>query len=228
MAERNPYLKGKKILAVDDEEDILNTLVEALEEAHVDRAADYQTALKLIEREQLRPGHPGHHGGIRSQAVEKTVEKSIPTVMLTAHALSAETLLASIRKGAIFYLPKEKLAEIDTDPEPTARIHGIWPTTWNLLFDKLGDFFDEKFGPDWKKRTRSSGPSSAAPITSAKACRPGCRTTRRCFQKASDKFESIVFTGYPGRQRERDPWLSSRRTEDKNSVPINDRAILQG
>ncbi len=25
---------------------------------------------------------------------------------------------------------------------------------WKLLFDKLGDFFDERFGPDWKEKDR--------------------------------------------------------------------------
>ena len=46
MAEKKSYLKGLRILAVDDEEDILDTIAEALEKAHVDRAQDFKTALK--------------------------------------------------------------------------------------------------------------------------------------------------------------------------------------
>lgn len=154
MAERNPYLKGKKILAVDDEEDILSTLVEALEEAHVDRAADYESALKLIEENNYDLAILDIMGVYGLKLLEKTVEKSIPTVMLTAHALSADTLLASIRKGAIFYLPKEKLVEIDTILNQLLASMASGQPTWIMLFDMLGDFFDEKFGPDWKNKDK--------------------------------------------------------------------------
>ena len=86
--------------------------------------------------------------------LDKTVEKGIPTVMLTAHALNAETLLASVRKGAISYLPKEKLAEIDKILKELLAAHASGEPTWKLLFEKLGDFFNEKFGPDWKEKDK--------------------------------------------------------------------------
>ena len=46
------------------------------------------------------------------ELLEEAVAKGIPTVMLTAHAVNPETLMASIRKGAISYLPKAKLSEL--------------------------------------------------------------------------------------------------------------------
>lgn len=154
MAETNPYLKGKRILAVDDEADILDTLVEALEEAHVDRAVDYETAIKLINQKPYDLAILDIMGVYGLKLLESTVEKSIPTVMLTAHALSVETLLASIRKGAIFYLPKEKLAEIDQILNQLLEFMASGKPTWTLLFDMLGNFFDEKFGPDWKNKDK--------------------------------------------------------------------------
>ena len=42
------YLKGKKILIVDDEPDILETLKEMLDMCIVDSATDFETALKLL------------------------------------------------------------------------------------------------------------------------------------------------------------------------------------
>lgn len=152
MAENKNYLKGKRILAVDDEEDILDTLVEALEDAHVDRASDYHTALRLITQNNYDLAVLDIMGVDGLKLLEKTVAKSIPTVMLTAHALSAETLLASIRKGAIFYLPKEMLAEIEKVLNRLLQSMESGEPTWKLLFDMLGDFFNEKFGPDWKEK----------------------------------------------------------------------------
>jgi len=103
--------------------------------------------------------------------------------MLTAHALNAETLLASVRKGAISYLPKEKLAEIDQILNDLLAAQAAGEPTWKLLFEKLGDFFDENSVPAGKKRTKRSGPTSAAPIRSAKEFRPDLRGTRRLASK---------------------------------------------
>ena len=41
-------------------------------------------------------------------------QKNIPAVMLTAHALSPENLIASINKGARAYLPKERMIDIES------------------------------------------------------------------------------------------------------------------
>ena len=44
----NHVLMGKKILAVDDEADILDTLLEILDMCEVETAADFETAKKLL------------------------------------------------------------------------------------------------------------------------------------------------------------------------------------
>lgn len=50
MAEPNSYLKKKRILAVDDEEDILETIGDILEDSQVDRARDYKSASRRIRK----------------------------------------------------------------------------------------------------------------------------------------------------------------------------------
>jgi DNA-binding response OmpR family regulator len=154
MAQKKSYLKGKMILAVDDEEDILDTIAEALETARVDRAQDYRTAVRKIAEKQYDLAILDIMGVDGLKLLDKTVEKGIPTVMLTAHALSAETLLASIQKGAISYLPKESIAEIDKILEEVLAALESGEPTWKLLFEKLGDYFNEKFGPDWKEKDK--------------------------------------------------------------------------
>ena len=44
MADSKPHIQGKRILVVDDEQDILDTIAEILETAHVDRAGSYAAA----------------------------------------------------------------------------------------------------------------------------------------------------------------------------------------
>ena len=75
--------------------------------------------------------------------------------MLTAHAVNPETLMESIRKGAIAYLPKEKLVELDELLEKLLKAHETGEPPWKLLFDEIGGYFDERFGSDWKEKDKS-------------------------------------------------------------------------
>ena len=154
MSEKGSFLKGKHILAVDDEADILETIEEILEESEVDTARDYKSASQKIKGRKYDLAILDIMGVDGLQLLEETVGRQIPTVMLTAHAISPETLMESIQKGAISYLPKESLADLDIllNELLAAFHHGEPP--WKMLFDKLGDFFDERFGPDWKEKNR--------------------------------------------------------------------------
>jgi CheY-like chemotaxis protein len=154
MSEKESFLKGKHILAVDDEADVLETIEEILEESKVDTARDYNSASQKIKEGKYDLAILDIMGVDGLQLLAEAVQRQIPTVMLTAHAISPDTLMESIQKGAISYLPKESLADLDDllNDLLAAFHHGEPP--WKLLFDKLGDFFDERFGSDWKEKNR--------------------------------------------------------------------------
>jgi len=154
MSEKESFLKGKHILAVDDEADILETIEEILAESKVDAVRDYRSASQKIKERKYDLAILDIMGVDGLQLLAEAVQREIPTVMLTAHAISPDTLMESIQKGAISYLPKESLADLDSllNELLAAFHHGEPP--WKLLFDKLGDFFDERFGPDWKEKNR--------------------------------------------------------------------------
>ncbi len=154
MPEEKSYLEGKRILAVDDEEDVLDTIEEALETAHVEKAANYQTALEKINNTKYDLAILDIMGVDGLKLLERAVDRGIPSVMLTAHALNAETLLTSIRIGAIFYLPKEKLADLEDILNELLAAHDSGVATWKILFDELGDYFDKEFGPGWKEKNK--------------------------------------------------------------------------
>lgn len=154
MSEEKSYLKGIRILAVDDEKDVLDTIKDVLENSIVEVAIDYNGALEKIRDRKYDLAILDIMGVDGLKILEKTVEKNILTVMLTAHALNPTTLLASIAKGAISFLPKEKLAVLDQILNDIIKEHQNGKATWKLLFDELGEFFDEKFGPGWKEKEK--------------------------------------------------------------------------
>jgi len=152
MTEQTSYIKGKRILAVDDEEDILETIEDILDDAQVDRAMDYASASAKIRERKYDLAILDIMGVNGLKLLEEAVEKGIPAVMLTAHAVNPETLMESIRKGAISYLPKETLADLDEllNMLLGARDRGEPP--WRLLFERLGDYFDSRFGAKWQQK----------------------------------------------------------------------------
>ncbi len=150
MTETNSFLKGKHILAVDDEADVIETIEEILEDATVDVAKNYDTASKKIAQTRYDLAILDIMGVNGIQLLEECVKKNIPAIMLTANAMNPESLVESIKKGAISYLSKEHLSVIDAMITEllSAQIEG--KGTWELLFEKLGDFFDNRFGNNWK------------------------------------------------------------------------------
>jgi hypothetical protein len=86
------------------------------------------------------------------ELLKKSVSRGFPTVMLTAHALSPDSLKKSIRLGAVSFLPKEMIPELAFYLEDV--VLGEGRPVWKKLFDKLGEFFNRRFGPDWKEKDR--------------------------------------------------------------------------
>ena len=149
------FLAGKSILAVDDEVDILETIEDILEETKLDTAGTYESASKKIRKNTYDLVILDIMGVNGLQLLEESVARGFPTVMLTAHAINPDALMASIRKGAISYLPKESLADLDDLLDDILGAYERGEAPWKLLFDKLGAYFDERFGADWKKNDQA-------------------------------------------------------------------------
>lgn len=151
-------INGLRILAVDDEPDILETIVDVLDGATVDCAKSYEEAIEL-----LTPGEPGAPAvdkydlavldimGVNGMGLlTHTVNQGIPTVMLTAHAMNPQTLRASIMNGALSYLPKEELANLAEHINDVLDAVEKGQSTWKRLFTRMGDFFERAYAPGWK------------------------------------------------------------------------------
>ena len=72
--------------------------------------------------------------------------------MLTAHAVTPEALKKSIKLGAVSFLPKERISDLREFLEDV--VLGGGKPLWIKFFDKLGAYFNQRFGPDWKEKDK--------------------------------------------------------------------------
>ncbi|HOP47110.1 MAG TPA: response regulator [Desulfobacteraceae bacterium] len=149
MSEKSA-LKDKMVLVVDDEPDILETVEEELDMCKVDRATDYYTAVQYLMSYTYDVVILDIMGVNGFELLKISVSKEFPTVMLTAHALSPDSLKKSIKLGAVSFLTKERISDLASYIEDVVLAEG--KPVWKKLFEKLGNYFNKRFGPDWKEK----------------------------------------------------------------------------
>jgi len=152
---RESILKNKKVLVVDDEQDILDTLEELLYMCSVDKAATFDEAVNLLKNNTYDVAVLDIMGVKGYDLLKITHRIDIPALMLTAHALTPDNLKISIEQGADAYVPKDKLADITlyvadilNARQQGIRAHVKWFSLLKPVFDKL-------FGEGWRKKDRA-------------------------------------------------------------------------
>ena len=148
-------LDGKKILAIDDEPDVLAVLEEEITykcpNATFEKATTYEDAKKLLEAKNYDVVVLDIMGVRGFDLLEIAVKRNLKVAMLTAHALTPEALKRSYEMKARAYLPKNKLGEVVPFLEDMLKYD--YESGWKRLMDKLYDFFTDKFESDWEKKT---------------------------------------------------------------------------
>jgi DNA-binding NtrC family response regulator len=152
MDDTADLLRNKIILVVDDEVDVVDTVAEVLYMCFLRKAFDYETARKYLMHYTFDLVILDIMGVNGFELLKLAVERGFPAVMLTAYALSRESLEKSIKLGAVSFLPKEKMGKLDEFIADVVLKEG--QPVWGRLFDKLGTFFNKRFGPDWQKRSQ--------------------------------------------------------------------------
>jgi DNA-binding NtrC family response regulator len=150
MSTEHMNLKDKAVLIVDDEPDILDAVAEQLDMCRIYRAKDYEIAMQLLASFKFDIVILDIMGVRGFELLKKSSSKGFPTVMLTAHSLTPEALKKSIQLGAVLFLPKEKMAELDTYLAEI--IAGGPQKAWKNLLADLSEFFDKHYGADWKEK----------------------------------------------------------------------------
>jgi DNA-binding response OmpR family regulator len=147
-------LNHKQILVVDDEPDILEIVQEEITQSSpdtlIDKSSSYEDASVLLNSKQYDLVILDIMGVRGFDLLEIAVARGFKTTMLTAHALSPETLKKTRAMGAMAYLPKDKLGELVPFLEDI--LQNDYKSGWKQLMEKLEDYFTEKWGTDWMDR----------------------------------------------------------------------------
>jgi len=148
-------LNGKKVLAVDDEPDILAALVELLDMCEVVTASTFEEANELLISHDFDIAILDIMGVDGYGLLEIANRKSVPAVMLTAHAFTADNLVRTIKEGAYGYIPKEEITEIAKYlvDALTAQQRGENP--WSAWQERLpSSYFERRWGAAWQDQDR--------------------------------------------------------------------------
>ncbi|WP_299978023.1 response regulator [Desulfobacula sp.] len=146
-------LEGKKILIVDDEPDVIDSLIELLSSCKIDTASSYDEGKHMLENQHYDMTVLDIMGVNGFELLKIANNQGIPAFMLTANALTEESLEKSINSGAVYFAPKEKMIDIDVLIADVFESLDNKKNPWEKLLERLGGFYDRKFkGQNWREQ----------------------------------------------------------------------------
>jgi len=147
---KEDLLKGKRVLAVDDEPDVLETLEELLPMCDLVKATTADEAIQQLETQVFDIAILDIMGVDGYKLLEIAKKKKVVPVMLTAHALSVENTVKSFKKGAASYVPKDEMPRIAIFLNDILEAREKGENFWWRWMDRLGAYYEKKFGPQWQ------------------------------------------------------------------------------
>ncbi len=150
-------LAGKRVLIVDDEPDVLETLEELLPMCHVTRASSFDEAKHFLETERFDLAVLDIMGVAGFKLLEIANRRQVMAVMLTAHALSTESLLQSYRKGAASYIPKDEMRHIASFLNEILAAYARGKSPWSEWIERLAAYWKRRFGYDLRDPQKGIG-----------------------------------------------------------------------
>lgn len=148
-------IMGKRVLLVDDEKDVLDSLTELLNLCKIDTATSFDKAKELLENYYYDIAILDIMGVDGFKLLEIAIENKIPALMLTANSLTPDSLKKSVEDGAAYFVPKDQMENIDTYIADVIEAKEKNKNPWVRWLDRLGGVFDVLFtGPDWREREK--------------------------------------------------------------------------
>jgi len=148
---------GRKwILIVDDEQDVLDSLVELLDICRIDTAQSFDEGKRLLEENDYDVAILDIMGVDGFRLLDIANQRNIPALMLTAHALSEESLKRSAEQGASYYAPKDEIERIDLFVADIIEAVDKKKNVWVKWLERLGSYYDSRFtGPNWREKDKA-------------------------------------------------------------------------
>ena len=151
----NKIITGKRILIVDDEKDVLDSLASLLDMCKIDAAPTFEEGTRLMEENDYDVAILDIMGVQGFDLLETARGRDIPALMLTAHGLSQENLKRSFQNGAFYFAPKEEMGNIALFVADVLESRSKGKSPLIKWFERLGGFYDRRFGGrDWREKEK--------------------------------------------------------------------------
>jgi|OpeIllAssembly_1097287.scaffolds.fasta_scaffold298020_2 DNA-binding NtrC family response regulator len=148
---KQDLLKGKRVLIVDDEPDVLATLEDLLSMCDVVKASSFEEAKTVLDTRELDLAVLDIMGVNGFELLALCKRKNITAVMLTAHALTPQNIVQSFKSGAASFIPKDRIADIPVFLTDVLEAKEKGEHFWARWTARLGEsYWEKKFGPGWK------------------------------------------------------------------------------
>ena len=148
-------IEGRRILIVDDEEDVLEELTELLDMCKIDTASTFEEGKEQLENEEYDVAILDIMGVKGFELLEIARKQKIPALMLTAHSLTEESLKRSAEEGAAYFAPKEEMKNIHLFVADVIEAGDKRKNPWRKWLERLGGFYDKRFhGTDWREQEK--------------------------------------------------------------------------
>ena len=148
--EKKNLLEGKRILVVDDEIDVLETLEELLPMCDVLKASTFDDASDLLDPGYCDIAILDIMGVAGFKLLEIANKRGVMAVMLTAHALTPDNIVRSYRGGAASYIPKDGMNDIQVFLNDILEAKEKGKSLWWRWLERLANVWEKKFGRDWQ------------------------------------------------------------------------------
>lgn len=153
--EDKDYLKDKRVLVVDDELDVLETVKELLPMCRIETATTFEEGRALLQSRYYDIAILDIMGVDGYALLEIANQHQITSIMLTAHTVSTDNIIQSHQKNAASHIPKEELINIGQYLNDVLEAKEKGLHVWHRWLDRLGDFYDSRLGSDWQKKDQA-------------------------------------------------------------------------
>ncbi len=158
-------LAGRRLLIVDDERDVLDTLVALLDMCKIDTATTFEQGKAMMESNNYDLAVLDIMGVRGFDLLQVAKSRNIPALMLTAHSLTSDSLKKAAEDGAAYFAPKDKMTDIAVFAADVIEAKDKKKSTWAKVFERLGGFYDRKFGgTDWRQKEKEFWDEKMKPI----------------------------------------------------------------
>lgn len=149
-------IRGRRVLIVDDERDVLDTMIELLDLCKIDTAENFEKAKEQLENNIYDVVILDIMGVRGFDLLKIANELGVPSIMFTAHAFSEDTLIKAAKEDANYYVPKEKMDQIEIFLADVIESVEKKKNPWVKCFERLGNFYDQRFGgTDWREKEKN-------------------------------------------------------------------------